>query len=371
MMGYLYWDPSRYVFDFSLPLLGRPLVWYGVLFALGFWIAYHIFKFLLLTYLFNNPYFHEEDIVSADSVAHIIEQNKEGNFSYVKHRVTKSFIASYLNKQIETKNCALNIKSLPFGVKVFFNSLSKPVKALVINRFYLDALCKKSVLSIKGHANLLSEKIAFVSMVGVVVGARVFDVLFYQDINLLIRDPLIIIKIWEGGLASHGGVLGLIVAVIFLSKNKMLKKSHLSFFRILDLMVIPSAFLAAMIRLGNFINQEIVGRPSSLPWAVIFAHPADGSQAVARHPVQLYEGIFYFAVFCVTILLWKKFFSLKYPGRLLGGFLLVIFMFRFFVEFFKVEQSFYLMHASFFTMGQYLSLPFIALGIYLFFRSRK
>jgi prolipoprotein diacylglyceryltransferase len=135
--------------------------------------------------------------------------------------------------------------------------------------------------------------------------------------------------------------------------------------------VIPSAFLAAMIRLGNFINQEIVGRPSTLPWAVIFAHPADGSEALARHPVQLYEAIFYFAVFLLTIFSWKKFFALIHPGRLLGSFLIVVFAFRFFVEFCKVEQSYYLMQASFLTMGQYLSLPFIALGMYLLFRQRK
>jgi len=134
------------------------------------------------------------------------------------------------------------------------------------------------------------------------------------------------------------------------------------------MMSIPSALIAVCIRIGNFFNQEILGVPSNVPWAVIFGHPADGSKPVPRHPVQLYEAFFYLAVFGVLWLLRKKWSSWR-EGQLAGLFLSVIFSFRFLIEFFKEEQSWWL-YGSPITMGQLLSLPFIAFGFYLFLRRK-
>ncbi|HEY5236290.1 MAG TPA: prolipoprotein diacylglyceryl transferase, partial [Rhabdochlamydiaceae bacterium] len=178
----------------------------------------------------------------------------------------------------------------------------------------------------------------------------------------ILRDPLSIFRVWEGGLASHGGVLGILVALALFQK----RHRFCSWLHLLDLLVLPSAVVAVFIRVGNFINQEILGKPTNVPWAVIFGHPADGSPAVPRHPVQLYEAVYYLAVFGVLWFLRKRWNSWK-EGSLAGLFLVLIFSFRFLVEFFKVEQSWWL-YGSPVTMGQLLSVPFIILGLYLISR---
>ena len=160
------------------------------------------------------------------------------------------------------------------------------------------------------------------------------------------------------------GAIGIFIALYFLYRSYDKKYSYL---RLLDLVVVPTAFVAVCIRAGNFINQEILGTVSRVPWAVIFAHPADGSLPIPRHPVQLYEAGFYLLTFAVLMLLWKKW--CRKDGKIAGLFFVLIFGFRFFVEFFKVEQSSYV-HTTL-TMGQYLSIPLIALGCFLLWIKRK
>jgi prolipoprotein diacylglyceryl transferase len=214
------------------------------------------------------------------------------------------------------------------------------------------------------HPRKVADQLTFYGVIGIIVGARLFDVIFYENWDQIANHPGSIIAVWRGGLASHGGVLGLIVALLFFQR----RHRFCSFFHLLDLLILPASLAAFFIRVGNFINQEILGKPSDLPWAVIFGHPADGSPPIPRHPVQLYEALFYLFVFFLFSFL-KKTWRRWREGKACGAFLMLIFGFRFCIEFLKEEQSYHLSH-SLLTMGQWLSIPLFLVGLHLFFRKK-
>ncbi len=198
-------------------------------------------------------------------------------------------------------------------------------------------------------------------MLGLVVGARLGYMLFYNS-SALISDPLEILKVWHGGMSFHGGLLGIVVAGIIYARRKGLHFLDLGDF--VAPLAPPGLFAG---RIGNFLNAELWGRPSDLPWAVVFPGPAAG--AVPRHPSQIYEALLEGVVlFCI---LW--FFS-RQPrprGAVLGLFLLLYGFFRFLVEFFRqpdIQLGFVAL--DFLSMGQVLSLPMIGAGIFLVFWSR-
>ena len=113
---------------------------------------------------------------------------------------------------------------------------------------------------------------------------RVLAMFFFPDWRLLIQDPFSLFRIWEGGLASHGGAAGILVALVFFDRAISRLYPIFSLIKILDFVVIPTAFVSVCIRVGNFFNQEILGKPTDLPWAVIFGHPADGGPDPASRP---------------------------------------------------------------------------------------
>ena len=216
----------------------------------------------------------------------------------------------------------------------------------------------------------LADRLTVYMVVGTVIGARVGHFLFYEHPAQYLKNPLEIFRVWEGGLASHGAAIGIILALVLFARRYKSLAEGLDWIRLLDYVCVPTALAGAFIRLGNFFNQEILGTPSNLPWAVIFAHPMDHSLPVPRHPVQLYESIFYFLVF---FLLWRLTYRPSFllaKGRLIGLFLILVFGFRFLVEYLKTEQSSLLSRASDLTMGQILSIPAILAGaIFLYTRS--
>ena len=160
------------------------------------------------------------------------------------------------------------------------------------------------ISSAKRTAFFFADRLIWFTVLGTLIGARLGQVFFY-DWEMFSQHPLEIIKIWKGGLASHGGVIGVTIAIYlyFLSVKKWIP--HLSFLRLLDFVAIPSALVACFIRLGNFMNQEIVGTPSTLPWAIVFGNAADGSLPIPRHPIQLYEALAYLITFIILYRLWK------------------------------------------------------------------
>jgi prolipoprotein diacylglyceryl transferase len=197
-------------------------------------------------------------------------------------------------------------------------------------------------------------------ILGTVIGARLGHVFFYEP-DIFLADPIRILKVWEGGLASHGGTLGVAIAV-FLWKRKHYPGSFLS---LLDWLSVPSAMVAGMIRLGNFFNSEILGRPSDVPWAIVFKRVDD----LPRHPAMLYEAISYFLLFAVMMVMLRKRIHRRFgEGFLLGVFFCVLFGARFLIEFLKEVQvpSESELPLDF---GQLLSLPFVLVGGVLLFRS--
>ncbi|MDZ7832036.1 MAG: prolipoprotein diacylglyceryl transferase [Desulfobacterales bacterium] len=197
------------------------------------------------------------------------------------------------------------------------------------------------------------QDLAFYAMVGLVIGARLGYMIFY-DSAALIRAPLEIIKVWHGGMSFHGGLLGIGVAGLVFAK-----RNDIHFLDLGDFVapLAPPGLFAG--RIGNFINAELWGRPSDVPWAMVFPGPAAGP--FSRHPSQLYEALLEGAV--LFFILW--FFS-RQPrprGMVLGLFLLLYGLFRFLVEFFRqpdIQLGFVAL--DFLTMGQLLSLPMAIIG---------
>lgn len=216
---------------------------------------------------------------------------------------------------------------------------------------------------------LLADRITWFIIVGTIVGARLGEVFFY-DWPYYKNHLMDIFKVWNGGLASHGGTVGVILAIFLFQRIVCKKYPEFTFLALLDMVVVPTAFVAFCIRIGNFFNQEIIGRETAVPWAVIFAHPADGSPAVPRHPTQLYEAFAYLLTFFLLFYLWKYKSEKMKPGMMCGLFFVLVFGTRFFIEFLKMPLSM-LIDESTIHMGQYLSIPFILIGLYLLLRGRK
>ncbi|MDR2008896.1 MAG: prolipoprotein diacylglyceryl transferase [Bacteroidales bacterium] len=195
-------------------------------------------------------------------------------------------------------------------------------------------------------------------IVGTVIGLRLGHVLFYNP-SYYFSNPVEILKVWEGGLASHGGAAGILLAVWLFSR-----KYKISYLGLLDKIVVVVPLAGGMVRLGNLMNSEIVGIPTDVPWAFIFKRLGD----VPLHPTQLYEAIFYFIMFGVFFFIYNKFHSKWKDGTFLGWFLVVLFGFRFIIEYTKMDQVEFDGWTSVIRMGQLLSIPFILLGFFFIAR---
>lgn len=216
------------------------------------------------------------------------------------------------------------------------------------------------------------DSLLIYTMVGTVVGARLGHCLFYAP-EYYLANPIEILKVWEGGLASHGGTLGIIVAIYFYSR----KVTHMSMLWTFDKLVVPTGLVAAMIRLGNLMNHEIYGHPTNLPWAFRFVLNRDewirGAEpifTVPSHPTQLYEALCYLLTFFLCMWLYFKKDAWKKEGLIFGIFLICIFGTRFFIEFVKNNQEKF-EEGMLLNMGQWLSIPFVMAGIYFVWRALK
>ncbi len=206
------------------------------------------------------------------------------------------------------------------------------------------------------------ESLFIYLIVATVLGARLGHVFFYGW-DYYSQHPEEILMVWHGGLASHGGVLGIIIALIFWS-HKVSKRPVIW---ILDRVVVPSALVAALIRTGNLMNSEVYGIETVLPWGIIFER---NGETVAKHPTQIYEALSYLATFGVMIYTYWKTNYRNRQGFILGVFFVMIFSARFFIEFIKEDQESF-EAGMMLNMGQWLSIPFILAGAYLISRSLK
>lgn len=211
-------------------------------------------------------------------------------------------------------------------------------------------------------ATQAADKLMWYTIIGTVVGARLGHMLFY-DFDMMVQNPVEIFMIRNGGLSSHGGTLGVMLAITFYIRKMRSELPGLTFVSLLDIMVIPTAVVACCIRLGNFMNQEIVGTITTVPWAVYFGHPAEGARPGPRHPAQLYEAFLYLATFFLLYAIWRKRKGTLKTGFISGLFFLLVFGGRFLIEFIKQPLG-GIIDESFLQIGQYLSIPFVVLGIY-------
>ncbi|MCA8832583.1 prolipoprotein diacylglyceryl transferase [Hymenobacter pini] len=250
------------------------------------------------------------------------------------------------------------------------------------------------------------DVITIYMLLGTVLGARLGHVFFYDWESYKDR-PLEILQIWHGGLASHGATIGIILAVWLFSRN-----NKFNVLWTLDRIVLVVAVGGALIRLGNLMNSEIVGHPTDAPWAFVFprdtehlqqarpdqplpagsyavqylpqpdkevsveAQPVTGSVApgtkvaVPRHPTQIYESLFCVFLFVLLYAMWNRTKEHTPNGQLFGLFVVLLFSFRFLVEFLKEDQVAFEQNMTL-NMGQLLSIPLVLVGLYVLFTARN
>ena len=217
------------------------------------------------------------------------------------------------------------------------------------------------VFNKEGRPRTDLEQLSVYMIFGTVIGARLGHCLFYNP-EYYLSNPIEIFKVWEGGLASHGAAIGILTAIYLFSK----KKKNYPMLWTLDRVVIVVALAGTFIRLGNLFNSEIIGKPTDVSWAFIFTAVDD----LPRHPAQLYESIAYLIVFIILLFIYYKGFEKNRSGLLFGIFLVLVFTFRFFVEFVKENQSGFEAGMAL-NMGQLLSIPFVLAGIIFIGKSFK
>lgn len=235
----------------------------------------------------------------------------------------------------------------PFGLRWY--SLLFLAGILVGNAIFVNFMSKE------GKDTSLKDSLLYYVVIGTIVGARLGHVLFYDPVYHF-SQPWRILQTWEGGLASHGGFTGVIIALYLFSR----KHRDFSFFWLADRMAVVSIMAGGFIRLANFCNSEVVGHPTTVPWAVIFKR----LDMIPRHPTQLYESLGYFVISFILYSFYRAKSRNPREGSILGLAFILGYGFRFFIEFLKENQSAF-EDGMFLNMGQLLSIPFVLLGCWL------
>jgi len=210
----------------------------------------------------------------------------------------------------------------------------------------------------------LLEKATLASIIGGVLGARLGHCIFYEPLRYL-QDPLSILYVWEGGLASHGGAIGIVLAFLI-----VVRKSEISYATIMAraMLVVPLA--GFFIRMGNLMNSEIYGVQTNAPWGFVFSYVGE---TVPKHPTQIYEALAYLLTFIVLqYYAWKQLRTLKKLSNhfIIGIFLIGIFFTRFLIEFIKEPQVLF-ETTMLLNMGQLLSIPFFVYGFWVLWKELR
>ena len=231
---------------------------------------------------------------------------------------------------------------------------------LFISGFILGWFIFRGFFRREGVPEKLLDPLLYTLLIGTIVGARLGHCLFYQPDYYLgsWQGFTEIFMPWKGGLASHGGTIALFFAMMWFAK-KYGRKHDFDFIWILDHLCIPVCFAGALIRLGNLCNSEIYGDVTNLPWGFIFELRGE---TLPKHPTQLYEALSYTTLGVILILLYKYNVKKMYKGTFIGVFFIVLFGMRFLIEFIKEPQVGFEENMVL-NMGQWLSVPFILLGV--------
>ena len=198
--------------------------------------------------------------------------------------------------------------------------------------------------------------LVFYGALGVVLGGRIGYILFY-NLPFYLANPLKLLAVWEGGMSFHGGFLGVVLAFVLYSRRK-----KLPFLTLIDMAALCAPVGLGLGRIGNFINAELYGRPTNMPWGMIFP----GSDGLARHPSQLYEAL----LEGLVLFFMARFASRKSDATGVAAWTFVAGygLFRFFIEFFRQPDAQIGFFFQWFSMGQFLSLPMLLLGSYMVIR---
>lgn len=241
-----------------------------------------------------------------------------------------------------------------FGFEIRWYSLTW-VAALLCGGWLFTYFCKR-----EGKPESVSDTAFLYIALGTIIGARVGHCLFYEP-EVYLRDPLrIITGIRDGGLASHGATIGILLGVWLSSR-----KNKVSVWWTADRLGVIAPMSGAMIRFGNLFNSEIIGNETTVPWGFKFMrlYPNMAEEAVpVRHATQLYEALCYIVCFVIMFVLYRYTKVAKREGFIFGAALVGIFTPRFFIEFIKIDQVAFEQGMTL-NMGQWLSVPFILIGI--------
>ena len=240
--------------------------------------------------------------------------------------------------------------------------------------FLFGYIIFKRFFNKKGLSDEILDKLTLYIAIGTIVGSRLGHCFFY-DAEYYLANPFEILMIWKGGLASHGGGIGILLALwLFVRKYKI------SFLWIIDRIAVVAGLGGTFIRLGNLMNSEIYGKPTTLPWGfrfvrdnsrVNFYDPNTGEllgKHLPCHPTQIYEALSYFTIFLVLFYVIRKYGDRLKEGIIFSWFIIALFTARFLIEFVKFEQSGFELNMISninMNMGQLLSLPYIVFGIIL------
>jgi phosphatidylglycerol:prolipoprotein diacylglycerol transferase len=238
-----------------------------------------------------------------------------------------------------------------FSIEIRWYSLAY-IFGILIGWLY----CKKILIKDKNISKLFDDLISYL-IIGIILGGRLGYVIFY-NLEYFSNNPIEILMIWQGGMSFHGGLLGVLASTIIYAKKHNVNK-----FIFLDLIAGSAPIGIFLGRIANFLNSELYGRETDILWSVIFTRIDN----ITRHPSQIYEALLEGVILFFTLFFFiKKNYLLK-PGLISSLFLIFYSLFRFLVEFFRVpDEQVGFIYLNL-TIGQIISLIFLAFGFYLFF----
>ncbi|MDN3504272.1 MAG: prolipoprotein diacylglyceryl transferase [Rhabdochlamydiaceae bacterium] len=377
------WDVNRHAF--TVPFLNLSIYWYGILFATGFFFGYLLTIYSYRRYLGARKqfYVHEIDFKqltknwSTLTFLHslpssLIKSIKEDCLSQNQKESICEYLSYLTLADVMLENRPLKLLKKEKRIAKFLER-KRGCSENYLKRTYIETNFGKVFKPQDDRARKFVDRLTFYIVMGTVVGARLGHVLFYENAYYYLTHPLSIINTREGGLASHGGVVGIFLSLVLFCKSYKKLGELISWRFVIDMIIVPTAVAAVFIRLGNFVNQEIIGIPTSASWGIIFPRNYEGLSAVARHPAQLYEAFAYAITFFLLLGHFRAhFFRLKL-GEMTGIFFILVFGARFAIEFIK-ESQLHLAQShleTYLSMGQWLSIPFILFGVFLLLWARK
>ncbi|MCI0523238.1 MAG: prolipoprotein diacylglyceryl transferase [Bacteroidales bacterium] len=224
---------------------------------------------------------------------------------------------------------------------------------LFASGFVFGYYIMKKIFANEGLGDATLDRLTVYVAIGTILGARLGHCFFYEPAYYL-AHPGEILKVWHGGLASHGAAIGILIALWY-----FVRKERKPYIWAIDRVVIVVALAGALIRLGNLMNSEIYGIETTLPWGFVFLRNGENAP---KHPTQIYEALAYLTTFIILLRIYWNKKGKQRPGLLFGLFLILVFAFRFFVEYVKEDQVAFESTMRL-NMGQILSIPFVIAGI--------